>query len=940
MNPFARWMLLVLLVHPQLSAVGNGLWAGETDQPVRDGASSATQAQSAADVPLEKILERLGRLEKELLELRIKSGKVPADKDEQRILTLLETPFLGSAYYGSNTNPRFMAVKLMLVNLTDQPVTLNRDDVFLSVDGQDYPIKDAPQQIQYNGIQIGQQQVQLRNLQMPKEITLTVGGTNSAWLLFPDLPPGNHVPAMILKLAFGDKTKEIDINAAQRDILGLKIERIGPRGGLGLINVSGVLNTINIASLVEEVDRLVAEKLVRVVICFKDGATIADPQLQNWLHTAVTNLGRQPQFGEAQFPPLPAALREVHLAAVPNAANTGGMQQAYPAFYYPNAGASSAARIHKTEVEAVMAALRTAYESLARDELLQAIQSGNRMERAAALAGGGGRLAADKLPVLLKNADDDDSVIQQAALMALGHFGEPEAIDKLIGYARKDVAALSTTAIASLAGSRYAAAQQAVLELLKNESPESKKSIVKILAAFPRPIWSDAIYEFVKDSRSGLNVEALQALVQVGHPQLIPVLAEALRGTDQNLAQTSLNVLAARTDRESEEIALNYTLEQMRSAPASPIMLQLLNRVKDSRAVPLLTAQFNKYDNKSAVIQTLTLLGDAETAKFLVEKYNNLQSHEKGEVLRSLSRLDKEQFRKLSAQALLTADGSVISYAVQGLQEDGGPEAVKIMTDALENASNNYTWSHLSNALAQAATPAARAALVKARDSENPEKRQYAVSALMQLRQRSPGYQYVYQAQNFSKENKWKEAVEQFDLAIQLDATLSDAYAERGHAQLHLDQPALAAKDFDKALELDPYNSLALTGSCLSMVLSDGKVVEAIKKLEDARARFTRNPMFNYNAACVYGRAVERLKKDEEAPDREKRLAQYQQAALGDLKTAIQTGFQDFELMKADPDLAVFKELAEFQQMLAAPPKADETAVRGVRGKRVVNRPR
>ena len=95
-----------------------------------------------------------------------------------------------------------------------------------------------------------------------------------------------------------------------------------------------------------------------------------------------------------------------------------------------------------------MAALRSAYETLPRDELFQAIETGTRLERAAALAGGAGRLAADKLPALLKYADDNDQVIQQAALAALSHFGEPEAIEKLLSYAKKNVEPLSSTAIA------------------------------------------------------------------------------------------------------------------------------------------------------------------------------------------------------------------------------------------------------------------------------------------------------------------------------------------------------------------------------------------------------------------------------------------------------------------------------------------------------------
>jgi HEAT repeat protein len=938
MNNVVRW-LLVWALAATLDGSPRGLHADEKQVEQSAGAapaSDASRAEGKSEIPLESLLERVNKLEKELLELRVKTGKIPADKNDQRILTLIETPFLGSVYGGSNTNLRFLALKLLLVNLTDQPVTLGRDDLQLSADGQMYPVKDAPQQIQFNGFQIGQQQIQLRTLQMPKEIRLAVGGTASSWMMFPELPPGNHVPRLLLKLKLGDQDREIDINAAQRDVLGISVERIGPRASLGVITLAGALDTVNVGSLAEETDRLAADKLARVVIRFKEGSSIADPQLSSWLYNAVVNQGR-PQGNEALFPPFPASFREIHLAEFPSTNQTSGIQQPYPAFTYQNPGGAGATRFHKTDAEAVMAALRSAYELLARDELLEAIRTGNRLERAAALAGGGGRLPVDKLPLLITLADDNDPVTQQAALLALSHFGEQVAIDKLLAYVRKDVPVLSTTAVAGLAASRYAAAHQALLELLHNEPPESKKNIVRILAAYPRPIWSEAIYEFVQDGRSGLNVEALQALVQVGHPRLIEVLRDALRGSDRNLAQTALQVLAARTDRESEEIAVEYTLDQLKSTPATPVMLQLLNRVKDRRAVPLLMAQFARQDNKSGLIQTLSLLGDEETAKFLAEKYGSLQGHEKGEVLRVMARFDKVRFRQLSAQALLTADGSVINAAVQGLQEDGGPEAIKVMTDALETAPGAFTWSYLCNALAQAGTPTARAALLKARDSENQEKRGYAVNALQILRQRSPGYQYVQHAQVFSRDQKWQEAIEQYTLALQLDPSLSDAYAERGHALLHLEKSAEAGKDFTKALELDPYNSLALTGACLSLVLADGKHAEAVRMLEDGRARFPRNPMFLYNAACVYGRAFERVKKDAPA-DRDKLLEQYRQAALGDLKASIQNGFQEFDLMKKDPDLAPFQELPEFQNLLTAPPPAEAQGRGGRARRRAVER--
>src|SRR5205807_3559589 len=120
--------------------------------------------------------------------------------------------------------------------------------------------KDAPQNFQFHSFQLGQQTLQLRNLQMAKQLQVNAGGTASTWLLFPDLPAGNDVPRLNVKLKIGDHVQEIDVNAAQRERLGLKIERLGPSGCLGLLTVSGALDHINVGTLVEELDRLSSNK--------------------------------------------------------------------------------------------------------------------------------------------------------------------------------------------------------------------------------------------------------------------------------------------------------------------------------------------------------------------------------------------------------------------------------------------------------------------------------------------------------------------------------------------------------------------------------------------------------------------------------------------------------------------------------------------------------
>ena len=82
-----------------------------------------------------------------------------------------------------------------------------------------------------------------------------------------------------------------------------------------------------------------------------------------------------------------------------------------------------------------------------------------------------------------------------------------------------------------------------------------------------------------------------------------------------------------------------------------------------------------KTQNKAMLIQTLTMIGDGETAKFLAEKYNNLESSHKAEVLRDLSRLDLEKVNELAAQAWVASDSSDHGHTVQGLLAQAGEAA-------------------------------------------------------------------------------------------------------------------------------------------------------------------------------------------------------------------------------------------------------------------------
>lgn len=903
-----------------------GLWMGAG--PVTAWSQGPQPANAEAKPPFDwkRVLPHFREADRPLVAARAETGKIPEAADQRKLLVGLETVSLPVVYGGPNQNQRFLALRVTLINLTGEVLKIARKDVELLVDGQAQPPQEAPQQFQNQAFQAGQQGIAFRDAQMPPEVMVPAGEAVQTWMLFCELPTGGQIPPLQLKIQAGGKTETLNLQDLARERMGLSVQRLGPRKALGRIVVKGDFDSLGAGVLADELDKLTAEKVVRVVLVFQPPSRINDYQLFNWLQESANPGGRNPGQ-ESLFPPIPTVLREFHMVNLPSPGQAPpDPNQPAPQIpaeisaniLFNTRGASP--RLHGREVDAVVSALRSAYDLLPRPELVRSMQSEDRLEKIAALATGGARLPADQLPLLLTASRSDDVAIQQAALASLGQLGTPEAIDRLVEVVRTGPDAPRSTAVSSLASSRYSAAHEALLKLLQNEPTDIRRVIVKGLAQFPRPLWSQAIYDFVQQGPEGMNIEAVNALVQVGHPRLVEVLTRSLREPNPELQMEALRVLIRRPDRESEGIALDFTLQYIHDKDPQGPMLELLNRVKDPRSLPLLKARFDASQQKSPLIQSLTLLGDDSTAQFLREKYDSLQPHEKGEVLRALTSLAPPLFRELAQAALTSTDPSMISQALQGLNEDGSPEAVDLMLGALEKAEQPNSWQQLMYALANTGSPRARSALLKQRASTDENRRNVANNALQNMRYRSPGFQYYNMAQSLVREKKYKEAVEQFGLCLNLDPSFSDALAERGLALMHLEKFAEAGADFRKCLEVDPANHLAFTGDCLTMILADGKYDDAVQKLESSRAQYATNPVFQYNAACVYGRALERLSKEPAAPPRDEKIAKYRQQGLADLKKSFELGFRDVELLKSDPDLNSFHGTPEWEELLKTSP--------------------
>jgi tetratricopeptide (TPR) repeat protein len=191
------------------------------------------------------------------------------------------------------------------------------------------------------------------------------------------------------------------------------------------------------------------------------------------------------------------------------------------------------------------------------------------------------------------------------------------------------------------------------------------------------------------------------------------------------------------------------------------------------------------------------------------------------------------------------------------------------------------------------------------------------------LNTRSPGYPAFLTARQFAQSEHWDEAITRYTAAIDLDAELADAFSGRGHALLQTKKLAEAHKDFSKAVKLDPYSAEGVSGLGICEVM-EGNIANGTKTIEDSRSKLNDDFVFTYNAACVYGRALEQTVKLPASPQRDKKADEFRKKAIADLQLSVKLGFPDIDWMKKDSDLESLHGLPEFKRIVSPDDKHSE----------------
>lgn len=174
---------------------------------------------------------------------------------------------------------------------------------------------------------------------------------------------------------------------------------------------------------------------------------------------------------------------------------------------------------------------------------------------------------------------------------------------------------------------------------------------------------------------------------------------------------------------------------------------------------------------------------------------------------------------------------------------------------------------------------------------------------------------YMIKAHIYNEIEQWDAAIKVYDLIILQDPKNERAFTGRGHVHLQKQDWKAAQKDFQKAFELDKENPQAITGLAICMVYNHEEK-KAISFIEEHAPQFEDDDTFQYNVACVFGRALFNLKDQPKTPDVQKKIKSYQDKAILYLTNSSQKGFDDADWMLKDPDLAELRDLPAFKSLI------------------------
>lgn len=786
---------------------------------------------------------------------------------------------------------------------------------------------------------------------------ITPSETRQGWLSFPvSHSTSNEIP-LTVTCAIGSTELKLNLNEEFRRLINLRSRRIGHQQRLALVEIDRTIDLPTVWVLDAKLRELRTQNIDRVVVSAHDrDQTRLSLDVTQWLQLA----NRSIEVGRRRFRPgypAPVQFAEFHLSG----------------FQY---GGRQLGRImHKSVALAVAAAAESLYERLSTDEAMEGLKSPEEGLRRAALASCIDRLPEEELREVLAESRSASAELHQLVLEMLDRVSSPVGVETL----RDAVLDSLTTDPLSSGSLRPETVRIAARTLVRCISPPAKDALTAVWRAsadstnlrdiLVREImdtqdhrWLWMVRDFAAEQLERYSGASSESAGKSENPQMAvsPQLKRALQFVHRNdgrfvtvarrhllevmtpsVQDVLLEMVAESSEVSDANLAARCITERLEKGLLTTELINIIQQSPDARWTERLLELHqsgNRVAGKTPTLLAAIRCANAEQLELIISQYDELKRM-RPQLLQQLIAIEHPGTAEIFSRAMHGA-ASEVSLAVRQDPSTATPEMLQLILNQYES----YRLAAIEHGkLTGSAMRVARQLLSQLGQIDHPEARRMVnlslispVDALREEagRRQGPPRPAAQLRRNgidpwlLRDQGKYGDALELVNELIERDPFDSNILLLRASLNLRSDQIAAAQVDIEEANRLSPGDVFTESTLALAYVRS-GQIRRAVDFAEETLARIPESVgnyywWTQYNTACVYGRALERPELTE---DQKPMLISRGMELLQD---ACKTGIDDHEHMINDPDLVVFHDHPEWEEILRNVQK-NEQAKRRIR---------
>lgn|GEM_PF-3485544 len=772
--------------------------------------------------------------------------------------------------------------------------------------------------------------------------TIAPAEAREGWISFKVSHSSSNEIPLVLKCAIDSTQAQVDLNRELRRLINLRVRQIGHEQRLALVEIDRTIDLPTVWILDAKLRELKTQSIDRVVVSANDpDQTRLSRGVTQWLQLASRRIEVPQRRLNTGYPP-PVQFAEFHLSG----------------FQY---GGRQLGRImHKSTSLAVAAAVESLYERLPTAEAMKALNSPEEGLRRAALASCIDRLPEDELRRILEKTTSGTEESRQLILEMLDRVSSPLAVAMLcdtvlnsFGSAplasdsvRPDTVEIAARTLVRCIGPSTDDALAAVWRA--SAGSWLRDTLVHEIMETRDHRWLWMVQEFATEQLERYSVDPTESADEADTPKMAvsPQLKKALQFVHSNdgtfvaearrfllsvtapqIQDVLLEIVAESPEVSDANLAARCISERLENGQLTTELINVIRQAPDSRWTQRLMELHQsgkRVPGKTPALMAAIYCANAEQLQSIIEQYDELKRL-RPQLLQQLIAMGHPQAGQIFKRAL-EGTSTEVNVAVKQDLLTATPEMLQLVLDRYEV----YRLAAIEHG--KLATPdkhVARQLLSRLGRLDHPEARRMVnlslVSPVEVLREVAGEQQYQpRQAAQLRRngidpwslrnEGKYREALELVNQLIARDPLDPNTLLLRASLNLRSNEVEAGLKDIQEANRLSPGDVFTESTLALAQVRL-GQIEVAVNAAEATLGRIPESVgsyywWTQYNTACVYGRALERPELTEH------QKSAFTRRAIELLQDACQTGIDDHAHMVKDPDLVVFHDHPEWDDIL------------------------